>query len=107
MFAQTVRVMLAAVVVLALAMPVLAGETFIGEVQAVTVDGITVMVGTEHLMFRVANDAKITLDGAAATLQDLKPGHIVTLSAERSDDVRWLAVEVAATTAQAAPSAAR
>src|SRR5687768_17576074 len=87
MFAQTVRVMLAAVVVLALlATPALAGETFMGEVQAVTVDGITVMVGTEHLMFGVANDAKITLDGAPATLQDLKPGHTVTLSAERSDD---------------------
>lgn len=53
-----------------------------GRIVLVQKSRLVVSVTGQHIRFRVADDAKIRVNGIEATLQDLKPRYAVTIVAE-------------------------
>lgn len=87
-----------AVVALALfvALPVLAGDENTLEGKVVSAAGgklVTADKDKTELTYTVAPDAKITIDGKAAKLEDLKKGTFVRLTTKKNDKTVAIAIE--------------
>jgi hypothetical protein len=73
---------------LAVAAPVLARQTLMGNIDSVTTGSITVKATDGEMQtYKVEATARITLDGKRATLDDLKTGDAVMVTTQKQRDV--------------------
>ena len=74
----------------------IAPEKFEGKVFAVNEQSLTVGTDEEQRAFVITKETRITLDGNPVRWSDLKFGFSATVLAMPSDDLQWIAHEVAA-----------
>jgi hypothetical protein len=85
MFARWIAALLLGLAAtLVTARPAAALDIFEGQIVSVEKSQLTVQVPGEKRTFFVGLDAMITFNGQEARLADLKPRHMVTVTAERT-----------------------
>jgi hypothetical protein len=61
-------------------------ETFEGTIVAIDAAQVTISIAGDQKRFAIADDVMILLNGAEASLDELKPGYLATIMAESDGD---------------------
>lgn len=79
---------------------------FDGQVVSTSGGRITLLSGGVEIEIEVESDTRITVDGEVATLDDITPDHVATVTAKQVG-TEWFAIEIEARSqaAQVTPSA--